>query len=506
MKTSHEQLIVAIVVAAAAGIAAALGLIGLAAFAAAAVGALCLWRLFEQPASALKICFFLLLVAQIKFRWRDPGAALSSNIDGQVMFELLMYGVVLFITLVNFVVILKDPLRPSRNEAMLLLYVALALLSVFWSVARNITLVRAAQLAILYLFCFCAVRRFGPTEMLRTFGLTLFFSVLLLAAMAVTLPFANGTRVAHELTQFSWDDRARFTWFAVQPISAGAQTGAAIIFLYCTANYSRGGWKTRLLNVPLWVYLLPLLLILAATRARGPLFATLAAMLVISLRRHARLRLLSWTALFAVLVTMLVALNVNTNIFTQPGDLADNPNPIVKFLLRGQTASEFISITGRGELWHAEALLFSARPILGYGYIASRDVLLNVLPWAGEAHNALGETALDLGLVGILIFWAPLLVSFFQSLLRRDPYHEDWTSAAVAGFLAFMLIDGISETGFSGVVSYLSVMLFATMFAHRDGWGRTVQGRIDRSENYAVDRAEPRRRAWALQWPTGGAL
>jgi O-antigen ligase len=163
-------------------------------------------------------------------------------------------------------------------------------------------------------------------------------------------------------------------------------------------------------------------------------------------------------------------------------------------------------MSGRKGLWDAELSLFSARPILGYGYVASRGVLLTVLPWAGEAHNALGETALDLGFAGMLILWVPLMVSFLQSLLRDDPYHDDWTSAAVAAFLAFLLVDGISESGFTGVVSYLPVMFFATMFAHRDGWGRTVQERVDRSADYAVNRTEHRRRAWALQWPTGGAV
>ena len=506
MKTAHDQLILAILIAVAAGISAAFNLIGLLVFAAAVFGMLGMWLIFTQPMIALKVCFFLLLVGQIKFRWRDPSAALSNNVDAQVMFELGMYGLVLFISLVNYLDLVRLPQRLSRNEGMLLLYVVLAFLSIGWSVARNITAVRAVQLAILYFYCFCAVRRLGPAGLLRNLGLTILLGVLLLAAMAATLPFANGTRVAHTLTDFSWSEGARFTWFAEQPINAGAETGAAIVFLFCCAAYFREGWKARFFKIPLWAFLPPLALVLAATRARGPLFATIVGVLILSLRRHVQLRLVSWVAVIAGLTLLLGALNANTNALTEPGVLADSPNAIVQFILRGQSVSDFTSMSGRSGLWEAEESLFARHPIFGYGYVASRGVLLHILPWAGEAHNALGETALDLGFVGVLILWVPLMMSFLQSLLRRDPYHSDWNGAVVAALLAFMLVDGISESGFTGAVSYLSIVLFAAMFAHRDGWGTAVQERVDRSANYAVNRAEPRNRAWALQRPTGGAV
>jgi O-antigen ligase len=506
LKPLNEHLIVAAILAVGAGIGAATGLIGLAAFGAIGLGLLGVWFVFTYPALSLRICFFLVLVGQIKFRWRDPGAALSSNVDGQIAFELAMYGVVLFISLVNLLDVMRGPSRMSRNEAMLLLYVALAFLSIAWSVAANITVVRALQLAILYLFCFCAVRRFGPTELLKILGLTLVLSVLLFAAMAVVFPFANGTRMAHELSDFSWEEGTRFTWFAVQPINAGAQTGAAIIFLFCCAGYFPRGWKSRLLGVPLWAYLAPLVLVLAATRARGPLFATLAALVVFALRRYARLRVVSWVGVVGGLLIFLAVLNVNTGALSEPDDIAANPNPVMRFLLRGQSASDFSSMSGRSGLWSAEETLFTSRPFLGFGFAASRGPLLNVLPWAGEAHNALGQTALDLGLLGILILWVPLVTTFFQSLLRRDPYHDDWTSAVIVVFLTFMLVDGFSEAGFTGVVSYLPVIFFATMFAHRDGWGGAVQHQEISQAAFAPDRVRGGRPAWALQRPTGGTV
>jgi O-antigen ligase len=513
LRSARDNLAITVILALAAGIAAALGVMGVAALAATVIALLALWLVVSNPANALKFGFFLLLIAQIKFRWRDPGAALSNSVDGQITFELAMYALVALVSILNLPAATRSPIKPSRNEEMLGLYVAFAVFSVFWSVAANITMVRATQLGILFLYNYCMVRRFGPTTVLKIFGLTLVFGVLLFAGMAVTLPFANGTRVSHDLADFSWEQGARFTWFAVQPINAGAQTGAAIIFLICCGAYAPGGWRSRLVNVrfrlfrlPLWSYIPPLVLVLAATRARGPLFATIAAMLVILLRRYVQMRLFSWVAVIAALVFILGALNSGSNSQSEQGNLGDNPGSVSKFLMRGQSASDFSSMSGRSGLWEAEEKLFAARPIIGYGYEASRGVLLEVLPWAGEAHNALCETALDLGLIGIVILWTPLIMSFFQSLLRRDPDHDDWTGAVISAFLAFMLIDGISEAGFTGVVSFLPIVFFAAMFAHRGDAGEAVRGLTRRPPAYEPYRAESGQRAWAFQRPTGGTF
>jgi len=465
---NRVQSAILVVFAAFAGVACAFGIIGTAVLAALGIGLLGLWLIFSKPQMALKFCFVILMLGQIKFRWRDPGAALSGNIDGQVMFELAMYGVVLLISLRNLLAMTGRPLVLTRNEGMLLLYIALAIVSVSWSVAPRITTVRSAQLVVLFVFTFAAVRCLGPAELIKILGISLLFGVLLLAAMAVVFPFANGSRVAHEITEFSWEKQARFTWFAVQPINAGAQTGAVIVFVFCCGSYLRRGWRRKLLGLPLWSYLPPLLLILLATRSRGPLLATLIAMITVALRRYRRLRFAWWFGCIAAAALFVAVLNMNRNILTQPSDLASNPNPISKFLMRGQSEADFFSMSGRGGLFQAEEGLFLARPILGYGYVASRDVLLDVLPWAGEAHNAFGETMLDLGLVGTIIIWVPLLVTLLQTLFKPAATGDDWTQAMIAAWLIFMVVDGFSEAGFAGVVSYLPVLFFTVMFSHRE--------------------------------------
>ncbi len=452
----------------------ALGLFGIATLFVLVLGVIGLWLIFERPEIALEACFFLLFIAQIKFRSRDATAALSGNIDSQIAFELAIYGLVGLISLVNFIQILTERLRPSRNESLLLCYVALAGLSAFWSTAPKITIVRTVELAILYLFTFSAVRRLGPRGTVMTIGKTLVLSVVFFAGMAVIFPFANGTRISQQLAEFSLDRSARFTWFAVQPITAGAEAAGGIAFLTCWAMYA-GGWRQRLAAIPLWVYTLALFAVLLATRARGPLIAAMVAGFALLLRRYTQMRIVSWAVLMALLVIVLGAINVGTNFMTAAYDVTNNANPVIQFLMRGQSAGEFLSLTGRSDLWSAEASLFLGSPIIGYGYIASRGMLLAVMPWAGEAHNALGETLLDLGLLGFLTLWIPLIWTLFESISRADPRNRNWTEAAIMAFIVFAVIDGISETGMTGAVSFMPILLFGAMFAHRDPPARVTR-------------------------------
>ncbi len=456
------------VVGIAAGIACAIGPIGLIVAVLIFAAAMFLWFVLAEPKAALYLGFLLLLLAQIKFRSRDPAAALSGNIDSQIAFELLMYGLVLVIALVNLVRILDRPLAPSRNELILGSYVFLAAISWFWSYAPSITLVRAFELAILYTFTFTAVRQLTPNGLLAALGASLTFMVLTCAGLAAVFPWASGTRIAHQLSDFSWESQARFTWFAVQPINAAAETGVALIFLVAVGLYLPDGWRRRFLRVPLWLYVVPLAIVLLVTRARGPLLATAVAILTLSLRKYVQMRVVLWASLLLVLLFVMIAVNTGTNLLSAENDVAGSANPIVQFMLRGQSAGEFFSMTGRSGLWSTILSLFESRPILGYGYVASRGVLLNVLPWAGEAHNALAETLLDLGIVGVILVWIPLISSLFSSLSGETPELHGWAESFLFATLVFLIFDGFSEAGFVGVVSTMPIVFFTVLFACGD--------------------------------------
>src|SRR5713101_3372731 len=94
---------------------------------------------------SLRTGFFLILLAETKFRNRDAGALLSGQIDAQIGFELALYSVVFLITAVNFILIPRERLRPGSNERLLICYALFAGTSFLWSPTPGITAVRGLQ-------------------------------------------------------------------------------------------------------------------------------------------------------------------------------------------------------------------------------------------------------------------------------------------------------------------------------------------------------------------------
>jgi hypothetical protein len=76
MVLKRSELAILAVAGIALGIACAIGPIGLAAAALIFAGMLFLWFVLTEPKTAFYLGFLLLLLAQIKFRSRDPAAAL----------------------------------------------------------------------------------------------------------------------------------------------------------------------------------------------------------------------------------------------------------------------------------------------------------------------------------------------------------------------------------------------------------------------------------------------
>jgi O-antigen ligase len=187
-----------------------------------------------------------------------------------------------------------------------------------------------------------------------------------------------------------------------------------------------------------------------------------------ALRKYVHMRVVLWASLLLILLLVMIAVNTGTNLLSAENDVAGSANPIIQFMLRGQNAGEFFSMTGRSGLWSTIFSLFKSRPILGYGYVGSRGVLLNVLPWAGEAHNALAETLLDLGIVGVLLVWVPLISSLFSSLAGETRELHSWAESFLFATLVFLIFDGFSEAGFAGVVSTMPIVFFSTLLACGD--------------------------------------
>lgn len=414
-----------------------------------------------QPQKALQGAFLLVMLAETKFRIRDPAALLAGDVDSQIVFELALYGILLCVIVMNVLSTAYHSARLTLVEGALCGYVILALCSSCWAADVRITAVRGVQLCILYALCFVGLRVLGPQRMLRTLTVSVVLYVLLFALLAVVFPWANGTRFT-QATRIP-----RFTWFALHPIMTAAYAGTAALFLAVEGLFAPGAWRRRRLGLPLWLLLIPLVLVLLATRSRGALIAFTVPLVALGVRRYVNPWLVGLVSYSALALTA-IALGLGLSLSALTQQFLDDATPLGAFLLRGQATDEFFSFTGRTELWQQVQALFLERPLLGYGYVASRSLLLKVLPWAGEAHNGLAESLLDVGVLGTVLLWyallSTLLCSFVQTL--RASGRGGWQHASAFGALCFLLLHSLVDAAFAGAPGYQVLLLFASALAY----------------------------------------
>jgi O-antigen ligase len=425
--------------------------------------------LLLRPRIALIFSFFLVMLAETRFRSRDPNALISGDIDAQIVFELILYAVILLFTLLNMGSSRLQHAKPTLIERILFGYVMIAIISSFWSYDPRITAVRGIQLLILYSLCFLAVRVLGSQRVLRILTGTVIFYVLICSLISLSIPWPSIRPRGVE----------RFSWFSVHPILAASYTGTAVVFIIAEALFAPGSWRRRIMGLPLWLYIIPLGLILLATRSRGALIAVVLAGSVLLVRKYVN----PWIAGFVGSITFaLYTTSLGLGLYSArtAGDLLDDQHPLIAFVLRQQSAEDFLSVSGRAELWHSVYAMFLDRPIFGYGYNASRNLLLKVLPWAGDAHNAFAETLLGLGIAGTALVWFALGRTLLSSLLQtsRMASPTAWPQASILGILLFSLLNSFVGASFGGVPGYEVLLFFATVFAH-EGL-RTAPGQSQR--------------------------
>lgn len=408
--------------------------------AAAVVAGLCVFA-YVRPAQAIGVAFFLLLIAQTKFRRRPPTASASGELDAQVALELGLFAAIAAIAVFAASSKAFRARRPTTTELLLGAYVALALVSALWSLTPRVTVVKSVQIAILYALGLTAVRVLGPEGTLRTLARAVVPYVVVFALIALAIP---GTRsLAIQPTHLQ-----RFSWFYLHPIGAAMYTGAAILAVYTAYGYrsrSRDAGATlRAVSV-----LFFLTVVLAMTRTRGPVLAVLAGVGALIVRSRAPRWLVASVAATVLLVAAVYA-NAGASFIDWIG--ANSHNPVIGFLLRDQTAGDIAEFSGREELWKAAGGLFAARPILGYGYGGARLLLLDAAPWAGDAHNALMQSVLDVGALGSLPLLGAIGAGLFAAVRGpryAAPSRPPYVQAATLAYLLFALVNATTDVCFA---------------------------------------------------------
>lgn len=407
---------------------------------AAVAAALCVFA-YARPAQALGVAFLLLLIAQTKFRRRPPTASASGELDAQVALELGLFAAIAAISVFAASSKAFRARRPTTTELLLGAYVGLALVSALWSLTPMVTAVKSVQIAILYALGLTAVRVLGPEGTLRALARAVVPYVVVFSLIALAVPGTRSLAIQPVHMQ-------RFSWFYLHPIGAAMYTGAAIIAVY-TAHAYRSGARDTGAALRAGAVLLGLAVVLLLTRTRGPMIAVLAGAGALVVRSRAP-RWLVAAAAATVLVVAAVYVNAGASFIDWIG--ANSHNPVIGFLLRDQTAGDIAEFSGRDELWKAAGRLFAAQPILGYGYGGARLLLLDAAPWAGDAHNALMQSVLDVGTLGSLPLLAAIGAGLFAAV--RGPRYAatsrpSYVQATTLAYLIFAVVNSTTDVCFA---------------------------------------------------------
>ena len=359
---------------------------------------------------------FALIQKQTYYAGGDPARANRIMLVGQI----LVYGVVAALLIHH----RRQALLYLRNSKIIWAVVAFSFLSVLWSDEAGFAFRRCLNMTAtsglgLYLAC-----RYSPKQLLRLLGWALIVAIVGSILVVVLRPDLG---IDSALTDYGWKG------IFVQKNTLGRLMSFGVLVFLFLAFDSKSHRRAYILA-----------LIMCAVMIFGSRSATsiIAVPVVITLTwLFARSRTRSALQVFAVAI--LAATGV-----TSAAILLSDPTDIFGFVGRDATLS------GRIEIWSAVLPKIMVHPWLGYGYSsfwlgmqgqASAD-LWSILGWpVPHSHNGFFDLVEELGVVGLGLFLAGVIISFRRGLLWSRTQRETialWPFA----YISFMLLFNITES------------------------------------------------------------
>jgi O-antigen ligase len=344
---------------------------------------------------ALKLFLFaLIFLVEMAFRGRRVDEDVS--VDGSILYRLALWSAALVIGLAN----LPASVRYLQSASLLglLAYLMLAVGSASYSLVPTYTLGCAYGYFCILLFMAAVVSRVELREVLHVAMLAVGAHVVIAILLWLVAP-----------------DRAIRTNWAGEEGRLGGLLGtfpmahAASLFLLSGMIM----WRERWLPTGLFALIGALsAFALFLTQTRSAMVAA-----ALGLMSAGRFRPASTTAVVAVFLTGMVAVNA------LPGAL----EAIATQASRSDKPQGTLSLTGRTYIWGESLRLFAERPLLGYGFAATRTLFptkfIKRNP-EGEtpphAHNVIVQSLVTMGIVGTVILLIPLSIPVIHSLRHRD--------------------------------------------------------------------------------------
>lgn len=224
-------------------------------------------------------------------------------------------------------------------------------------------------------------------------------------------------------------------------------------------------------RLALWVAMLWTIALLIMTQSRGGWIGAVAGLFILLVLWALLLPRTPYRAVVGGLAVTIFLLVAGAVLWIGPADLRDLwLNPPVETVV-----GTLSTLNYRKELWPWAATAVSDFPFTGVGLGAFRLVVFRLYPLSlspgqdiGHAHNIFLQTALDVGLPGLVAYLAILIVAAMAGW--RVARHDAGLRAASLGLLAglaavhvFGLADALALGSKPGIVFWLALGLLAAM-------------------------------------------
>lgn len=359
---------------------------------------------------------------------------------------------------------IRPILADFSSDLLIASFPVLASLSVMWSQFPLMSLVHAVMLAANIAFAFYLLERFSTNDLLK------------LLLMVGTIAAIGSLFLIVFFPQYGLQNRDSIAAGAWEGIFGQKNTcGIVLTYLLLPAFFVQ--IKSRSARVFRGSYIAVFLVIIAMTRsANGWVDCAGCIVFVVTMRFVIRMPKMEILAVLFILVGTAAMAGVYVYSHFDQLMYALGKDP---------------TLTGRTIIWSSVLSSVKKQPLFGYGYMAfwaslqgesANTVLLMHWPGMAYAENGVLELALELGVVGVVLYLLVFLraVKDAAYLFMRKP------SPAVMWYVTFLVFTAVSNVGggrvmvTSDLICILSIIAFAGL--RREA--QRVRSRMKREEQH----------------------
>jgi O-antigen ligase len=394
----------------------------------------------------------LFFVTDHRFDGRGPLEVAAGDVGVQHLIQLFLYGLVAILVMRSRRLVLSQYPR-AVPKGLLLAWPVLALASSMWSLIPLYTFVRAIQLLVLVALALLVVRIWvaDPIAGERVWLATLRLFVQLVTVLALVgfllQPWVGAESLA----------AGRFTWPGAHPGTASTYLGCAFVILLAggrsATSFTRLGYWARLVLFGAALYL---------GQTRSVIAAVLLAVALVLWFQGRQRPLARFLGIPYYLAGIVLAFTLAAS-------------QVVGYLSRGESLESFTTLNSRIPLWEFAFAQFDSLGdwVGGFGYGATRILLLPQFQWAGSAHSTWVELLLGVGIIGLVLAVADLFILGVRLTRRQGSDLANRIAIALLGF--FLMASFVSEVlVLPGIGFGLLALLHAPALARRRGLDATL--------------------------------